>query len=88
MRCRRVGPARWKPPQPMPRWTGVKTATEFGRPASSPSHVANIYAGRSGPMSEDCLTLNIWAPPSANAPVFFWIHGGALVGRLEQQTAL
>jgi len=30
-------------------------------------------------MSEDCLTLNIWAPADArNAPVFFWIHGGAL----------
>jgi para-nitrobenzyl esterase len=32
-------------------------------------------------MSEDCLTLNIWAPAGAHdAPVFFWIHGGALVG--------
>jgi para-nitrobenzyl esterase len=31
------------------------------------------------PMSEDCLTLNIWAPNDARrAPVFFWIHGGAL----------
>ena len=30
-------------------------------------------------MSEDCLTLNIWAPADArHAPVFFWIHGGAL----------
>jgi len=30
-------------------------------------------------MSEDCLTLNIWAPAKASkAPVFFWIHGGAL----------
>jgi len=30
-------------------------------------------------MSEDCLTLNIWAPAKArNAPVFLWIHGGAL----------
>lgn len=32
------------------------------------------------PVSEDCLTLNIWAPANASdAPVFFWIHGGALV---------
>ena len=31
-------------------------------------------------MSEDCLTLNIWAPSGVHkAPVFFWIHGGALV---------
>src|SRR4026208_2392228 len=30
-------------------------------------------------MSEDCLSLNIWTPAGArNAPVFFWIHGGAL----------
>ena len=33
------------------------------------------------PTSEDCLTLNIWAPANAhNAPVFFWIYGGALWG--------
>jgi para-nitrobenzyl esterase len=32
-------------------------------------------------MSEDCLTLNIWTPNgSRHAPVFFWIHGGALTG--------
>ena len=32
-------------------------------------------------MSEDCLTLNVWAPADArNAPVFFWIYGGALWG--------
>ena len=32
-------------------------------------------------MSEDCLSLNIWAPAHAhNAPVFFWIYGGALWG--------
>ena len=36
-------------------------------------------AGDPPPMSEDCLTLNIWAPADAhNAPVFFWIYGGAL----------
>ena len=39
----------------------------------------NIYAGPPMPMSEDCLSLNIWMPKHArNAPVFFWIYGGAL----------
>lgn len=41
-------------------------------------------AGDIGPMSEDCLTLNIWAPDtrsSARRPVMVWIHGGALVFR-------
>ena len=37
-------------------------------------------------MSEDCLTLNIWTPIDArNAPVFFWIYGGALVGGASRE---
>jgi para-nitrobenzyl esterase len=76
-----TGLARWKPPSAMPRWTGVKEATEFGPVCfQPPSPPASIYAWIPAPMSEDCLTLNIWAPTGARkAPVFFWIHGGALV---------
>ena len=37
-------------------------------------------------MSEDCLSLNIWAPANARkAPVFVWIHGGALIGGCGQR---
>jgi para-nitrobenzyl esterase len=37
-------------------------------------------------MSEDCLTLNIWAPADArNAPVFFWIYGGALTAGASRE---
>ena len=44
-----------------------------------PPRLSSIYAGKPMPMSEDCLTLNVWAPANArNAPVFFWIYGGAL----------
>lgn len=77
-----VGSARWKPPSPMPRWADVKKAAEFGAPCFQPkSKVPSIYAEDPMPMSEDCLTLNIWTPAAAsNAPVFFWIHGGALTG--------
>ncbi len=76
-----VGPARWKPPAPIPPWTGVRKATEFGSACFQPvRNRTNIYALDPMPkLSEDCLTLNIWAPANArNAPVFFWIHGGSL----------
>jgi para-nitrobenzyl esterase len=77
-----VGLARWKPPSPMPRWADVRQATEFGPACFQPkSKLSSIYTANPMPMSEDCLTLNIWALAGArNAPVFFWIHGGALTG--------
>jgi para-nitrobenzyl esterase len=77
-----VGIARWQPPRPMPRWQGVRRTTEFG-PAcvQLTPQLSNVYATAPMPMSEDCLKLNIWAPAKAhNAPVFFWIYGGALSG--------
>ncbi|MDR3528097.1 MAG: carboxylesterase family protein [Rhizomicrobium sp.] len=75
-----VGEARWKPPSPLPHWSGVKQATEYGPACLQPeAKLANIYSGEPLPMSEDCLTLNVWAPANASgAPVFVWIHGGAL----------
>jgi para-nitrobenzyl esterase len=75
-----VGSLRWQPPLPLPRWKGVRAATEFGAGCyQPPPRLSNIYAGNPIPMSEDCLTLNIWSPTNArNAPVFFWIYGGAL----------
>jgi len=76
-----TGSARWRPPSPMPQWTGIRKATKFGPVCfQPPSPPTSIYAWDPAPMKEDCLTLNIWAPAEArNAPVFFWIHGGALV---------
>ena len=64
----------------MPAWSGVRSATAFG-PAcvQAPRPAASVYAYEVGEMSEDCLTLNIWASADAqNAPVFVWIHGGSL----------
>lgn len=76
-----TGPLRWKPPQPAERWTGTREATQFGSACVQPSsRPDSFYSWEMPPMSEDSLTLNIWAPANAQkAPVFFWIHGGALV---------
>lgn len=76
-----VGKLRWKPPEPLPRWHGVREATAFGpacfQPAGGPRR--SVYWRSPPPMSENCLTLNIWAPVDAHhAPVFFWIYGGSL----------
>ncbi len=75
-----VGPLRWKPPVPIKSWEGTRAATQFG-PAcvQPPVRSGSIYTWNLPPTSEDCLSLNIWAPANThNAPVFFWIHGGAL----------
>ncbi|MEG3145568.1 carboxylesterase family protein [Sphingomonas sp. RT2P30] len=73
---------RWQPPVAMPRWPVARDATAFGPACIQPqSKTVSVYSGEVLPTSEDCLTLNIWAPANArNAPVFFWIHGGALAG--------
>jgi len=82
-----VGSARWRPPSPMPQWAGVKKATEYGSSCWQPKPaLSTIYTRNPMPMSEDCLTLNIWTPIHAdNAPVFFWIYGGALVGGASRE---
>jgi para-nitrobenzyl esterase len=77
-----VGGMRWRPPAPMQVWKGVRDAKGFGPACVQPQAKGStsVYAPAEPlPVSEDCLTLNIWAPANAKkAPVFFWIHGGAL----------
>jgi para-nitrobenzyl esterase len=72
-----MGALRWAPPQ-APSSSAGTTVAGFPGPACP-------QAGSTAPLpqSEDCLFLNIYVPASANThsrlPVFFWIHGGALV---------
>ncbi|QNO28151.1 carboxylesterase family protein [Sphingopyxis sp. OPL5] len=75
-----VGPLRWKPPVALPAWQGVRKAQSFGAACIQPRPTAiGIYTNPPAKASEDCLTLNIWAPEAAkDAPVIVWIHGGAL----------
>lgn len=78
-----VGSLRWTPPQPFPAWDDVREAADFGpsAPQAGPADVADIVSigGAPEPTSEDCLTLNVWAPaaPGAAAPVMVWLHGGS-----------
>ncbi len=76
-----VGEMRWRPPAAPAPWTGVRNAAQFGPACIQPTPGApNVYSQDIGASSEDCLTLNVWAPASADkAPVIVWIHGGALV---------
>jgi para-nitrobenzyl esterase len=76
-----IGELRWKAPQPASDWTGVHQATQFG-PAClqprAPRAPESCLVDR--PMSEDCLTLNIWRPTQREdgpLPVMVWYHGGA-----------
>ena len=75
-----VGARRWRPPAPPARWAGTRNAAAFGpsciQPPLSPD---SVYLDPPRAMSEDCLTLNVWAPAhAAHAPVVVWIHGGSL----------
>ncbi|HEY5208112.1 MAG TPA: carboxylesterase family protein [Stellaceae bacterium] len=80
-----VGEMRWRPPGLPLHWSGVRQATEWGadcpQPAPPPGGPSNSRAGK---QSEDCLNLNIWAPPAKageKLPVMVWLYGGSfLVG--------
>lgn len=75
-----TGWRRWRPPAEMSPWTRTRDATRFGAACHQPvARGESIYSGEEPTMSEDCLFLNVWAPQGAEAaPVFVWIHGGAL----------
>ena len=75
-----VGALRWRPPQPAPAWDGVRDASDFGPSCVQPDvPPASVYYDPPQATSEDCLSLNVWAPADAeDAPVIVWIHGGSL----------
>ena len=82
-----VGDLRWEAPAPAPAWTGLRAAKAHG-PACIQTITPDGFGPWTheyvapGPVSEDCLTLNIWAPAGhrgAPLPVMVWIHGGAFM---------
>lgn len=87
-----LGPLRWREPQPVGPWKGIRDATQPGHPCSQSlegvdtfiAPLAATYSVTYLPQqldpSEDCLYLNVWSPqlqPAAHLPVMVWIHGGS-----------
>ncbi len=84
-----VGNLRWKAPQPVTPWSGVRTCDQFGpspiqaKPAPFGPWSAE-YLIPAEPISEDCLYLNVWSGakaatekrPQERLPVLVWIYGG------------
>lgn len=83
-----VGDLRWKAPQPVLPWDGIREALSFGHPAWQTAHTPGGYTPEffyegDPEFSEDCLTLNVWTSspgkPAAGLPVALWLHGGGYV---------
>ena len=75
------GDLRWRPPQPVVAWTGVRPATEYGHDC-----MQKPFGGDAAPLgtepAEDCLVVNVWRPAekgAAKLPVMVWIYGGGFV---------
>jgi para-nitrobenzyl esterase len=76
-----VGELRWKAPQPVVAWEGVRECKDFGPECpQTPYPQGSLYYSPPQKQSEDCLYLNVWtgAKDGEKRPVMVWIHGGAL----------
>ena len=76
-----VGELRWKAPQPLENWKGIKSTKQFeARPMQTV--VFGDMNSRSNGVSEDCLYLNVWTPAKRNTkdlPVLVYFYGGGNV---------
>jgi para-nitrobenzyl esterase len=79
-----IGELRWREPQPVVRWTGVRRATEFA-PRCMQQPLFSDMMFRSPSTSEDCLYLNVWTPAETGSsrqrklPVLVYVYGGGFM---------
>jgi para-nitrobenzyl esterase len=72
-----VGDLRWRDPQPVKPWTGVRDAGAFGHSCTQESFSFNRQEAVGS--QEDCLYLNVWTPQwpaKSPMPVMVWLYGG------------
>jgi len=80
-----VGDLRWRAPRPAEGWQGRREATKFAERCAQMTNGLNASEGIDPGLyigSEDCLYLDIYAPPDAKdkmLPVMVWVHGGSNV---------
>ncbi|CAH0995768.1 hypothetical protein EMA8858_01895 [Emticicia aquatica] len=76
-----IGELRWKAPQALENWKGVKETKKFG-PRPMQKLIWGDMNSRSNGVSEDCLYLNVWTPAKRNTkdlPVLVYFYGGGNV---------
>ena len=79
-----LGEFRWKAPQPVIPWEGIKSCTENpAAPMQNPPIPFFAWSEEflipKAPISEDCLYLNVWTAADKKdekRPVMVWIYGG------------
>ena len=77
-----VGELRWRAPQPVKPWSGVRMANAYSSDCMQVPFPSDAAPLGTKP-SEDCLYLNVWRPAGTHTgdklPVMFWIYGGGFV---------